>query len=327
MEARDVLEAAGRLKRSGLICRTPLQRCEPLSELLEAGIYQKLELFQATGSFKLRGAANALLALGPEERGRGVVTASAGNHALGVAHAARELGIAATIVVPRAASAAKVAALRRYPVRLLLEGEHYDGAEAYARNIAREQGLHFVSAYNQRDVIAGQGTIAREILEELPHTAAILVPVGGGGLVSGTGLWVKTVAPRVKVIGVQSVAAPAMRAALEAGRIVAVPDPPTLADGLAGNIEAGSMTFDLTRQYVDEIVLVTEEEIAAAIRYFAEELHLIVEGSGAVGLAALLSGRVNVSALGGPVVDVVTGRNIAVETLRKVLLGVESVRE
>lgn len=322
MEPRDILEAARRLRQSGLTHRTPLQRCEPVSADLGGDIFQKLELIQATGSFKLRGASNSLSMLPADERQRGIVTASAGNHGLGVAHAARALGIPATIVVSREASSAKIGALRRYPVRLLLEGSNYDVAERHARELARECGLAFVSGYNDPGVIAGQGTIALEILEELPHTAALLVPVGGGGLISGVAMWAKTVAPTIKVIGVQSEATPAMHAALDAASLVDVPDVPTLADGLAGNIEAESMTFELTQRYVDEIVLVRETDIRAAIRFYAHELHLIVEGSAAVGLAALLSGRVNVSALHGPVVDVVTGRNIAAERFNEVLHNV-----
>ncbi len=319
MEAREILEAAGRLARAGLIYKTPLVKCEPLSARLGTEIYQKLELFQATGSFKLRGATNKLLTLTDEERQRGVVTASAGNHALGVAHAARHLGIVATIVVPEEASAAKVEALRRYPVKLILKGENYEAAELYARQLEQAENLVFVSAYNDPQVIAGQGTLALEALSELPEATTLLVPVGGGGLVSGIGLWAKTVSPGIRLIGVQSETSPAMHAALAAGKIVPAPDLPSLADGLAGNLEVGSITFELAQRYVDEMVLVSEKDIAAAIRYFADELHLIAEGSAVVGTAALLSGRLNLSATSGPIIDFVCGRNLAPATLRKIL--------
>jgi threonine dehydratase len=321
MEAREILEAASRLGRSGLIYQTPLARCEPLSARLGLELYQKLELFQNTGSFKLRGATNKLLTLTGEERARGIITASAGNHALGVAHASRHLGIKATIVVPKEASAAKVEALRRYPVTLILEGDNYDAAELYARQLEKERGLVFVSAYNDPQVIAGQGTLALEVLQALPDAAVLLVPVGGGGLVSGIGLWAKTVAPNIKLIGVQSEASPAMHAALAAGKIVPAPDLPSLADGLAGNLEAGTITFEIAQRHVDEMVLVREEDIAGAIRFFADELHFIAEGSSAVGTAALLSGRVNLKGINGPVVDFVCGRNIAPATLRKILIN------
>lgn len=316
MQASAVLDAARRLAASGLIYQTPLVRCEPLSAQLGYEIYQKLELFQQTGSFKLRGATNKLLTLSIEEKARGVVTASAGNHALGVAHAARHLGIAATIVVPTGASAAKVEALRRYPASLILHGDNYEAAELYARQLEQERGLVFVSAYNDPAVVAGQGTLALEALAALPTAKTLLVPVGGGGLISGIGLWAKTVAPHIKLIGVQSEASPAMHAALAAGQIVAAPDWPSLADGLAGNLEAGTITFELAQRYVDELVLVSEAEIAAAMGYFADELHLIAEGSAAVGLAALVSGRVKPA---GPIIDFVCGRNVAPATLRKIL--------
>jgi threonine dehydratase len=221
--------------------------------------------------------------------------------------------------VPQGASVAKVEALQRYPVSLILEGENYEAAELYARQLERERGLVFVSAYNDQEVIAGQATLALEVLHDLPEAKVLLVPVGGGGLISGVGLWAKTVSPQIKLIGVQSEASPAMHAALAAGKIVSAPDLPSLADGLAGNLEADTLTFELAQRYVDEVVLVSEEDIASAIRYYADELHLIAEGSAVVGLAALLSDRINLEALGSPVVDFVTGRNIAPATLRKIL--------
>jgi threonine dehydratase len=254
--------------------------------------------------------------LSAAERARGIVTASAGNHALGVAYTARHLGIKATIVVPQSASAAKVEALRRYPVTLLLEGDNYDAAELYSRQLERESNMVYVSAYNDPEVIAGQGTTALEALNDLPEAKILLVPVGGGGLVSGVGLWAKSVNPDIKVIGLQSEASPAMQYALAAGKIVPAPDLPSLADGLAGNIEENSITFELAQRYLDEMILVTEEDIATALRFFANELHIIAEGSAVVGTAALLSGRVKGE---GPIIEFVTGRNIAPATLRKVL--------
>ena len=177
----------------------------------------------------------------------------------------------------------------------------------------------FVSAYNDPWVIAGQGTLALEALSELPEATTLLVPVGGGGLISGIGLWAKAVSPGLRLIGVQSEASPAMHDAIAAGKIVPASDWPSLPDGLAGNLEAGSITFELTHRFVDEMVLVSEEDIAAAIRYFANDLHLIAEGSAAVGTAALLSNRINLSATSGPIIDFVSGRNLAPATLRKIL--------
>ncbi len=324
---RHVLAAARRLERSGLVRRTPTEHSRPLSARLEADVYQKLELFQPTGSFKPRGSANKILRLRDEEPDafrRGFVAASAGNHGLGVSHAATSLGARATLVVPRTVSPAKLEALWRYPVELIVSVGNYDVAESEGRKLAKERGLAFISPYNDPDVIAGAGTVGLEVLEDLPEIDAILVPVGGGGLIAGIALWIKAVAPRVRVIGVQSDAYPAMHAALAAGKLVTVPDKPSLADGLAGNVEAGSITFDLCRRFVDDMVLVSEEEIAEAIRYFAREEQLIVEGSGAVGAAALLAGKIDPGRLGAArpkIVNVVTGRNLAEAKLRD-LLGV-----
>ncbi len=327
-----VLEASERLRRSGLVYRTPLELCEPLTAHFGPAVqlWQKLELFQPTGSFKLRGAVNKLLAYGEKAGSASVtpkfLTVSAGNHGLGVAHAARHLGLDATVIVPNSASVAKVAALRRYPVKLLQYGDSYDAAELYARHLAQAGGYVFVSPYNDPEIIVGQATIGLEILQDLPQADVLLVPVGGGGLISGVAMWAKTVAPHIKIIGVQSEASPAMHHALAAQAIVAAPDLPTLADGLAGGLEAQTLTFDLTQRYVDEIILVSEAAIADAICYYVRELHLVVEGSGAVGLAALLSGKLRLPSNCRLVVNLVTGRNIAWHTLTK-LLNVEEKDE
>lgn len=317
----DILKAAARLHQSGMIYRTPLELCEPLTAQLGLQVWQKLELFQPTGSFKLRGATNKLMAVLETQTNKTkpeFLTVSAGNHGLGMAYASRQLGLQTTVVVPLAASPAKVEALRRFPVKLVQAGESYEEAELYARQLERETGLIFASPYNDAEVIAGQGTLALEILQDLPETDVLLVPVGGGGLVSGVAIWAKAVAPHIKVIGVQSEASPAMQHALAAKKIVPAPDLQTLADGLAGNLEAATITFDLASHYVDEMILVSEAAIGEAIRYYAHELHLIVEGSGAVGLAALLTGKLNLVA-GCRLVNIVTGRNIAKTVLSQVL--------
>lgn len=320
-----VLEAAERLRRSGLVYRTPLELCEPLTSHFGPAVqlWQKLELFQPTGSFKLRGAVNKLLAYREKATANQAtpkfLTVSAGNHGLGMAHAARHLSLDVTVIVPNSASLAKVAALRRYPVKLLKYGDSYEAAELYARQLAQEQGYIFVSPYNDPEVILGQATIALEILQDLPQADVLLVPVGGGGLISGVAMWAKTIAPNIKIIGVQSEASPAMHYALAARSIVVAPDLPTLADGLAGNLEAQTLTFDLVQRYVDEIVLVSEAAIAHAICYYVRELHLVVEGSGAVGLAALLTGKLRLPPDCRRVVNLVTGRNIAGQTLTKLL--------
>jgi threonine dehydratase len=302
------------------VYRTPLEPSAWLSEASGADVRLKLECFQPTGSFKVRGATAAIAHLTSAQRERGVVTASAGNHGLGVAYAASRLGVHATVVVPDNASEAKVAALRRFPIDLQRGGPSYDTAERKALELARAAGLVFVSPYNDPWVIAGQGTIGVEILDDWPETEVVLVPVGGGGMISGVGCWLKTLKPSIRVVGVQSAASPAMERALKAGRLVEIPIEPTMADGLAANIQPGSITFDLARHVVDEVVLVSEEEIAGAVNAALHELHLVLEGSAAVPIAALLHG--NLSGISGRRVSaIITGRNIAAQRL------VEIVRE
>jgi threonine dehydratase len=302
--AGDVGAARERIR--ALVAETPLVESGPLGALL------KLESFQPTGSFKARGAAAALTALAPGTR---VVTASAGNHGLGVAWAAAELGVEATVVVAETASPAKVEALRRFPAQLVVHGAGYDEAEQHGLALAAA-GAGYVSPYNDREVIAGQGTIALELLEARGSDLTIVVPVGGGGLAAGIGLVAEPEGARV--VGVVAEASPAMRAALAAGHAVGVPVRERLADGLAGNIEPGSVTIPLCSRHLDDLVAVSEAEIAEAMRYLVREHGLVAEGSGAAGVAALRSGRVEQR---GTTVTIVTGRNVTAETLARVLAG------
>ena len=311
----DVVAAARRI--APYVQRTPLERSAHLSDATGADVWLKLECFQTTGSFKLRGAVNALLSLDDAARQRGVITASAGNHGLGVATAANLTGLPAAVVVPETASPAKVDLLRQTGCELILHGPDYDAAEAHAIDLAETRGVTFVSAYDHPAVVAGGGTIALEILEAQPETDLLIVPAGGGGLISGVALAAKGVTPEIAVYGAQSVASPALHAALAAGRQVTVPVLDSLADGLSGNIASGSITVDLARQYVDQIVLVEEPEIAAAMRSILEHEHVLVEGSSAVTAAALQTGRLPVA--GRRVVLVLTGRNVAPSVLRATL--------
>jgi threonine dehydratase len=300
--AEDVRAAHERIRE--LVLETPLVESPRLGARL------KLESFQPTGSFKVRGAAAALTALEPGTR---VVTASAGNHGLGVAWAAEQLGVEATIVVPETASAAKVDALRRFPAELIQHGSGYDDAEAHALSLAGD-GRRFVSPYNDRDVIAGQGTIGLELLDHADPGATLVVPVGGGGLASGIGL---VAAPAgLRVVGVVPEASPAVRSSLAAGRAVRTSERPTIADGLAGNLEEGSVTVPLLSRLLDDLVAVTEEELAEAIRFLVREHGLVAEGAGAAATAALLAGKVEHD---GACVAILSGRNVAVTTLTHVL--------
>jgi threonine dehydratase len=283
------------------------------SPALGQHVWLKLETFQPTGSFKVRGALAALSSLDP---GESVVTASTGNHALAVAHAAAELGLRATVVCGEGTSPAKLAALRRLPVNLVVHGANVDEAEAHALSLAADGGRRYVSAYNDRAVIAGQGTVAVELLEQLNPPLTIACPVGGGGLLAGIALWASDVAG-VRTIGVQAEAQQAMRAALHAGRIVPVVGRPTLADGLAGNLEPGSVTLDFVARYVEEVLVVGEDEIATAMHFLAREHGLVVEGAGATAVAAVIAGRLDIAE--GTLALLVTGRNIELDRLAHVL--------
>lgn len=300
----DILDAADRLR--GVIERTPLILSPMLSAHVRADVYLKCEQRQRTGSFKIRGAYNALAELPDDARRRGVVASSAGNHGLGLAWAARELGVRARIFVPATAPAVKREGIAALGAELDTTQPDYDAAHRMAEAYASEHGMTFVNPCAGLSLLAGQGTVGLEILEELPDVATMLVPVGGGGLIGGIAGYVRSVAPRVRLVGAQSAKTNAMAASLAAGRRIDVPVPPTLADGLAGQIDDEG--FAIGRAALDEIVTVTEQEIAAAIAWLSHEHDVRVEGSGAVGVAALLHQRVRAPA--SPVAVVLSGGNI-----------------
>lgn len=310
---KDIEQARTRI--GGLTRRTPLEPSRWLSRELGRDVLLKLECFQLTGSFKLRGAMSKLSRLTADRRGRGVLTVSAGNHGLAVAHCAEALGINATIVVPESASRAKVEAIRRYPVALIERGAGYDEAELAARAMEHESGATFVSPYNDKDVIAGQGTIAPEVFEDAPDVDAIVVPVGGGGLIAGVAIAAKTIKPNIKVYGVEPETSPTMSEALRVGHLVDIDEDETIADGLAGNIEPGSITFPIVQQLVDGIILVSEHAIGNAIARIAREDHLMIEGAGAASVAALGDSRLE----GLRTAAIITGRNITLELFERVV--------
>jgi threonine dehydratase len=290
--------------------------------LLGRDVWLKLESLQPTGSFKVRGALVAVSAALARDPRAPIVTASAGNHGLGIAFAAQRLGAEATVVVPTNASEAKTGAIERFAVKLVRHGTTYDEAEAHALALA-ENGAVFVSPYNDPDVIAGQGTIATELFDQVPGLGVILTPVGGGGLASGLGLAATTV-DGVRVVGVEADRSPALRTALDAGRPVPIIPGPTLADGLAGNLEPGTVTFELVRRTLADVVTVPEAGIAAAMRFLAREHGVVAEGSAAVGIAALLADRIETATAGAtarPTVVVVTGRNVSLSTFTTILAG------
>lgn len=298
----DVLAAANRLH--GVIQRTPLVRSRALSDQAGTDVYLKCENLQRTGSFKLRGAYNALASLTPEERERGVVASSAGNHGLGVAHSARLLGITARVFVPSSAPAVKREGIRALGADVDETQPDYDAAHYAAVAFAEQHGMTFVNPCAGAPLLAGQGTVGLEIIEERPDIRTLIVPVGGGGLVGGIASLVRAMAPRVRIVGAQSDRTNAMALSLAAGRRVDVEVMPTLADGLAGQVDDEG--FAIGRFAIDDMHVVSEAEVASAIAWLAREHAARVEGSGAVAVAAALAMR----GLEGPVAIVVSGGNI-----------------
>jgi threonine dehydratase len=315
----DVVAARHRLH--GIALRTALEDSPRLAdESSAAEVRLKLELLQPTGAFKTRGAHNKVALIAAEHPDASLVTASSGNHGIAVATAARRHGLPLTVLVGASISTAKLERLRELESdRCTVEifGRSSDDAEDEARRRDEAGRAIYVHPYNDPDVIAGQGTIAAEILDDWPDCDGLVVPIGGGGLISGIGLWAKAVNPGLRLVGVQPSASPPMYAHLESGTTARMPIAPTLADGVAGNIERGSITWKMCRQLVDQVVLVDEEQIADAMRWSLEVHHLTVEGSGALPIAAL---RARLGGLEGRrVAAVLSGRNVDAETLRAIL--------
>lgn len=296
--------------------KTPLLESMALSMRAGGPVLLKAESLQRTGSFKVRGAANKLASLSAAARRKGVVAASAGNHAQGVALAASILGVPATVVMPEGAPIVKVAATREHGAEIVLHGSSFKDARERADEIARERGLTPVPAFDDEAVIAGQGTLGLEIVEECPDVGRVLVPVGGGGLIAGVALAVKELRPGVEVIGVQAAASPGAAASFAGHRRMSRRPLPTIADGVAVDAP-GKLTWPIIRRYVDEIVTVDEESIAQSLVLLIERAKLVVEGAGALGVAALLSGEVRGSA--GKTVVLLSGGNIDVNVLASIV--------
>ena len=298
--------------------RTPLVRSDALSRRLGRSVHLKLETLQETGSFKLRGATNRMLVLSAAERERGVVAVSTGNHARAVAHAGRSLDVPAAVFMSTLVPQHKVEAVRALGAEVRIVGEGQDAAEADARRLADEQDMIFVSPFEDPLVIAGQGTVGLELLEDLPDLDTALVPLSGGGLIGGIALALKSADPAIRLIGVSMERGAAMYESLRAGRPVEVAEEPSLADSLGGGIGLDNRhTFALVRDLVDEVVLVSEDEIAAAMAHCYWHEQQIVEGGGAVGVAALLAGKVQRS--GERIVAVLSGRNVDMRRFTEIL--------
>lgn len=324
MEFADVLAARRRIAPH--IRRTPLVESPWLSSLTGASVRLKLESLQVTSSFKARGALNAVLArLDASSRDAGaagqIVTASAGNHGRALAFAAERFGMHLVVFTPRNAPRAKLDCIRRHGADLRAEAESYEETEHLAKAFAAAERAVFISPYSHPDVIAGAGTIALEILDDWPEVETILVPIGGGGLASGIGIAARAVSSRVEVIGVEAAASPAFHTSLTAGRITQVQVGPTIADGLAGNMDPETITFDYVRRFVSRVVLAPERAIIDAVRGLVSHEHLIAEGAGATAVAGLVNGlrtgTRNVAA-------VVSGSNIDAALLAALLTGGEA---
>ena len=323
--SETAIERTARLSREamlridGFVERTPLVRSAAFSDRLSAEVWFKLENRQLTGSFKLRGAANRLMTLDDAERARGCVAASSGNHGAAVAFAMQALGVNGVIFVPEHTSALKVRAITGYGGDVRYFGTDGLDTEEHARDFAVENGMTYLSPYNDEAVIAGQGTCGVEIVDDLPIVDVAFIAVGGGGLISGVGSVLRTSNPEARIVGCQPLASPVMARSIEAGTIVDMPSEPTLSDGTAGGIERGSITFPLNQAIVDDFVTVDEHEIAAAMREYMESEDDTIEGAAGVAIAALLARRETVR--DKTVVVIICGGNISDEQLADVRTG------
>ena len=307
---------AARERIGKAIAVSPCAHSHALSRLAGSPVFLKLENLQRTGAFKERGALNKLLCLTPDERKRGLVTASAGNHAQAVAYHASRLGLRAEIWMPLTTPLVKVSATQSHGADVVLHGTSFD--ETYEASLAhcRKREATFIHPFDDEDVIAGQGTIALELLEQVPEIEVVLVPVGGGGLISGVAVALKALKPAVRVVGVQSALIPSMVLAAREGHPVTLPAVSTVADGIAVR-SAGEKTLPLVKKYVDDLIVADEEEIAAAILFLLEREKMLSEGAGACGVAALLSGKIALA--GKTAAVVISGGNLDVTLLSRII--------
>ncbi len=316
---------AARERIAGKVARTPTTQSASLSELCGVPVHLKLESRQTTGSFKLRGASNAIASLTAQEKAHGVVAASTGNHGRALDYAAGLEGMRAIICMSSLVPRNKLEEIRRLGAEIRIVGNSQDDAQQEVDRLVAEEGLVMLPPFDHPDIIAGQGTLGLEIMEQVPDAAAVLVPLSGGGLAAGVAAAVKGVSPGTKVVGISMARGAAMKASLDAGRPAQVEELPTLADSLGGGIGLDNrLTFAMCRDLLDDVVLLSEDEIAAGIRHAYKQEREIVEGAGAVGIGALLADKVTVA---GPTVLILSGRNIDMALHRKIVCGESSVWE
>lgn len=311
----EVLTAEKRIRV--YIRETPVESSPYLSRLGNCEVYLKLENIQLTGSFKIRGATNKILSLTKEERDKGVITASTGNHGAAFAWLAKKFNIKGTIFLPETSSPTKIEALRLFGVNIRYYGDDCVKAEIHARKIAEEEGLIFVSAYNDPQIIGGQGTIGIELQRQISRIDCVLVPVGGGGLISGIAGYLKSESENIEIIGCQPESSAVMYASIKAGQILDMKSEPTISDGSAGGIEPGAITFPMCQELVDDFILISEEEIISALRLTMEKHHLLIEGAAALSVAAFIKQKNRLR--GKNVVLILSGSKIGLETLKKIL--------
>lgn len=314
----DILTANSRIKSiEGGARETPLDEAGAFSDRTGATFLLKCEHLQRTGSFKMRGAMNKVLSLGEAERRKGIITASSGNHGMATTQAAHVGGVEATIYLPESVSPLKLANMKRAGARTVLVPGAGVECERAGRAAAKSEGCTYVSPYSDRDIIAGQGTIGVELASQCPDLAAVYVCVGGGGLIAGIGTYLQRVLPNTDIIGCWPENAPAMHACIEKGEIHDVAETDTLSDGSAGGVEEGAITFPLCQEVIDRHILVSETEIACAMRDTAEAERFIIEGAAGVAVAAAL--RTGNDYVGRNIAVVVCGRNVAISTIQKAL--------
>jgi threonine dehydratase len=312
---REVLAAEKRIRQH--IRETPLEHSPSLGLIGHCNAYLKLENIQLTGSFKLRGAMNKILCLSDEQKERGVITASSGNHGAALAWLTKRFGVKATFFLPETAAPAKVEHLRLCGQDIRIHGDDCVKAEIQARKTAKEEKRTFISPYNDAQIIGGQGTVGLELMRQIPHIDSILVPVGGGGLISGIAGCLKSADRNIEIIGCQPEKSAVMHHSIRAGRIVDIPSEPTISDGTAGGIEPEAMTFPICRELVDDFIIVSEEEIVSALKFVLGKHYLLIEGAAALPVAAFRKDperfrRKNV-------ILILSGCKISLETLKRVL--------
>jgi len=307
-----------RQRIASIIRRTPLVYSPSLKAMTGTNVLLKQENLQVTGAFKIRGASNKILSLSDKDRERGVITVSSGNHGLAVSYLAKKLETKATICVPKPVPNNKRQAIKALGAELVVKGNNADEAMEYADQLQAERGMTMVHPFDDLEIIAGQGTIGIELFEDFPDMDTVIVPLSGGGLMSGIAFVVKSIMPKIRVIGVSMERGPAMVESLRAGKIVDIVEEPTLADALAGGLNMDNKyTFPMVQEYVDETVLVSEEEISEAILFCLNQHRTVIEGGAAVGIAALLTNKVQL--LGKNIVVVLSGANISLQVLKKIL--------